>query len=453
MRWGVARVARALGLPAPDVDATLRSVSTDTRTLERDALFVALVGERFDGHEFVGEAVAKGATGLVVRKGSEAGQVRQVREADRTVVFEVDDTLEALGRLARERRREIDGPVVAVTGTNGKTATKEMLAAVMSTGWRTHATRENLNNMVGVPHTILGAPDDAEALVVEAGASVPGEIAALRRMIEPMLSVVTNVAPGHLEGFGSLDQVLVEKTALLDGVPAAVVGTTPPALAERARAMVPRLLTAGTAPEADVRPERWSLDGEGRAELVFGGVQVRLPLVGGHQVENATIALACGQALGLDPARTVPALGSVTLPPGRMELRRAGQRTVLHDAYNANPESLAAALETARTLAGGRPLVVLLGTMLELGAESDRLHAEMADRVVALEPALVGAVGAFVPAFERYRARLGDRLLTAVDPATLGERVAPRLERRAFVLVKGSRGVRMERLLPHLDSE
>ncbi|MGD2135728.1 MAG: UDP-N-acetylmuramoyl-tripeptide--D-alanyl-D-alanine ligase [Gemmatimonadales bacterium] len=449
-RWTASRVANALALPTPDAATAFAGIGTDTRTLEPGALFVALTGERFDGHAFVGEAIAKGAAGVVVKRGSGVGRAGG---GGQVAVFEVDDSLRALGRLARERRREIDGPVVGVTGTNGKTATKEMLAAVVGTAWRTHATRENLNNLVGVPLTILDAPDDVEALVVEAGANVPGEIAALRAVIEPTVAVVTNVAAGHLEGFGSLEQVLEEKAALLDGVPAAVVGTTPPALAERARTLASRVLTAGTAEHADVRPERWSLDADGHGTILFGGARVRLPLVGAHQIENAVIALACGQVLGLDAAATVPALAAVALPPGRMELRRIGTRVVLHDAYNANPASLAAALETARALAGKRPLVVLLGSMLELGDESERLHAEAADRVVALDPALVGAVGAFVPAFEGYRSRLGDRLLTADDPATLGARVHPRLDAHAFVLVKASRGVRMERVLPHLESE
>lgn len=447
-RWTRAEIAHALGLNPGAGEGEFTGVSTDTRTLPAGALFVALRGDRFDGHAFVQEAVSKGARGIVV---DNEGRIDDVGKG--VAVFRVDDTLEALGLLARHRRREINGPVVAVTGTNGKTATKEMLRAVMSSRWRTGATASNLNNLVGVPLTILGAPDDAQALVIEAGASMPGEIAALRRIIEPTVGVVTNVAAGHLEGFGSEAQVLREKTALLEGVPVAVVGLRPPALAARARSYAPRVITAGTSTDADVHPDRWSLDHEGRAQLVFAGHEGRLSVVGAHQVENAMLALAVGQALDLSPSVTVAALVGVTLPPGRMELRRSRDLLVLHDAYNANPASLLAALETACALRDDRPLVVLLGTMLELGEESERLHVEMAKHVVDLEPALVGAIGAFVPAFERWRSRLGDRLLTAPDAATLGERVAPRLAGRALVLVKGSRGVRMEGVLPHLISD
>lgn len=447
-QWTAREVAHALGLRSEAGETPFVGISTDTRALPYGSLFVALRGDHFDGHAFVQEAVSKGAAGVVIEKEGQVGEA-----GDGVAVFRVDDTLEALGLLARERRRGIDGPVVAVTGTNGKTATKEMLRAVVSTRWRTCATAANLNNRIGVPLTILGAPDDTQALVIEAGASVRGEIAALRRTIEPTLAVVTNVAAGHLEGFGSEEQVLAEKVALVEGVPIAVVGTRPPTLAEWARSRADRVVTAGSTAAAQVHPAQWSLDGAGRAEIAYGGRTVRLSVVGAHQVENAMLALAAGGELGLAPAATVPSLAAATLPPGRMEVRRANELVVLHDAYNANPASLTAALQTATALRGDRPLVVLLGTMLELGDESERLHAEMAQQVADLEPALVGVVGAFVPAFERLRSQLGDRLLTASDPASLGERVGPRLDPRALILVKASRGVRMEAVLPHLLSE
>jgi UDP-N-acetylmuramoyl-tripeptide--D-alanyl-D-alanine ligase len=168
-------------------DRTFSAISTDTRTMGENALFVALVGEHFDGHEFLETARQAGATGAVVRRGTPpvAGLVH----------FEVDDTLVALGRLARKRRRQVDGPVVAVTGTNGKTATKEMLARALGTRWNVHATVANLNNRIGVPQTILAAPDDTEAFVVEAGANEIGEIGHLRDIIEPSVAVVTRCSP------------------------------------------------------------------------------------------------------------------------------------------------------------------------------------------------------------------------------------------------------------------
>src|SRR6266540_3173548 len=219
--WDSESVATALGVSGPR-GLRFSGVSTDTRHLAPGTLFVALRGDRFDAHDFVADAKTQGAAAAVVRRGTPP--------VGGLPFFEVDDTLAALGLLARARRRRLPpgSPVVAVTGSSGKTSAKEMIRAVLATTYRVHATSGNLNNLVGVPLTILAAPDRADALVVEAGASVPGEIARLRSVIEPSVAIVTNVAAGHLEGFGSLDGVMAEKLTLLEGVPLALVGADPP---------------------------------------------------------------------------------------------------------------------------------------------------------------------------------------------------------------------------------
>ncbi|MFQ6046183.1 MAG: UDP-N-acetylmuramoyl-tripeptide--D-alanyl-D-alanine ligase [Gemmatimonadales bacterium] len=440
-RWTTSRVTRALGVTAT-AEAEFSSISTDTRTLEPGALFVALAGERFDGHEFLEEARARGAAGAVVRRGTPP--------LEGVITFEVDDPLRALGLLARERRREITGPVVGVTGTNGKTATKEMLDAVLGTRWQVHATRDNLNNLVGVPLTILSAPGETDALVVEAGANMVGEIGRLREIIEPDVAVITNVSTGHTEGFGSLEGVLEEKVALLDGASLAVVGTEPPALAARSRWDIERVVVAGCGAGADVRPDGWGVREDGRGWLRFRGESVTLPVFGHHQVENAMLALAVGIELGVPVVPGVAALGKVQLPPGRCQVRRFEDLTVLDDSYNANPASVAALLETARVMRRSRRMIVVLGSMLELGPVSDALHREVADRVMEQRPDLVAAVGAFADAFERHRPQLGDRLLTAGEPDTLGRELARRLTGGELILVKASRGVGLERVIPHL---
>ncbi|MEE8572537.1 MAG: UDP-N-acetylmuramoyl-tripeptide--D-alanyl-D-alanine ligase, partial [Gemmatimonadota bacterium] len=345
--WSSGRVASVLGT-APAEDREFTSVGTDTRTIEPGALFVALVGERFDGHDFIGDAIARGATGVVARNGTEI--------SEDVLVFQVTDTLTALGDLGTARRHDITGPVVAVTGTNGKTAAKELLAKALGTQWAVHATRGNLNNLIGVPLTLLSAPDDTGALVVEAGASIPGEVARLREIIDPTIGVVTNVSAGHLEGFGSEEGVLAEKISLLEGVPTAVVGTLPGELAERARDVAGRVIVAGVDESADFRPDNWGLDAEGRAVVEVAGVTATLPLVGRHQVDNAMLAFAVARDLGLNPADVAAALETVSLPSGRCEILRDGDLVVLHDAYNANPVSIAASLETAQAMRGARPL-------------------------------------------------------------------------------------------------
>ncbi|MGH7644735.1 MAG: UDP-N-acetylmuramoyl-tripeptide--D-alanyl-D-alanine ligase, partial [Gemmatimonadales bacterium] len=349
-------------------------------------------------------------------------------------------------------------PVVAVTGSSGKTSVKEMIHAALAARWgrRVHATAGNLNNLVGVPLTILDAPADTEALVVEAGASVPGEIGALRAIIEPTIGVITNVGHAHVEGFGSVAGVLREKLALLEGVPppVAVVGTEPPELAVEARRRV-RTVVAGTAPDAAVRPDAAALDDDGRPVIRWLGHAVTLPVVGFHQIDNAMLALAAAREAGVEPARAVAALAGVQLPAGRGAIIQAGGLTVIDDSYNANPQSLHRAVEFAHWLAARRrrPLALVVGTMLELGSESARLHAQAAREIAALDPrpALIAAVGALGIALEVHRGTLGDRLLVAPDVEALGPRLRAALGGDEIVLLKASRGVALERVLRFLN--
>jgi UDP-N-acetylmuramoyl-tripeptide--D-alanyl-D-alanine ligase len=406
-----------------------------------------LRGERFDAHAFLGQAKAAGAAAAVVRQGTPpvAG----------LPVFEVADTLAALGLLARARRRSLraDAPVVAVTGSSGKTSAKEMIRSALTAKGRVHATTGNLNNLVGVPLTILAMPDDAAALVVEAGASVPGEIATLRDIIEPTIAVVTNVGFAHLQGFGTVERLLQEKASLLDGAPVAVVGNAPALVAE-ARRRARKVVVAARDEMGEVHPDRVDIDDAGRPVLHWMGASATLPVLGLHQVDNAMIALAVAREAGVDPQDALAGLRAVQIPPGRGGLVSQGSLVIIDDSYNANPDSMVAALETALAYAARRrrPLIVVLGSMLELGAESARLHAFVAGELMSFlpAPAVVAAVGEFVPAFERYRQGLGDRLITAPDAETLGPLLKAVLRGDEIVLLKASRGVALERVLRHL---
>jgi UDP-N-acetylmuramoyl-tripeptide--D-alanyl-D-alanine ligase len=441
--WSERDVRQALGLPEGENSqpTAFSAVCTDSRTIQPGALFVALPGERFDGHSYLAGVAAAGATGAVVRKGTPA--------VSGLVLFEVPDTLRAFGLLARARRRSLKGPVIAVTGTNGKTSTKEMLAAVLRTRYVTYATRANLNNLVGVPLTILEAPADTEALVVEAGANLPGEIARYREIIEPSLTVVTNAVAGHLEGFGSLAGVVAEKLSLTDAVPLAVVGVEPPDLATGARKRAGRVRTAALR-HADLTPDRVTLDELARPVITIGGRTFVLAVRGLHQADNAIRVWAVVEALGLDPQAAARALEGFSMPSGRGELLQEGGLTILNDCYNANPQSFRAAIATAAALRGKRRLVFVAGTMRELGVDSTALHREVADALVDLNPDLLAAVGDFVPALERHASALGDRLITAADPMALAPILAQRLEGDEIVVLKASRGVALERILPAL---
>ena len=441
--WAEADVRRALGLPGRGEGRTFTCISTDTRSIPEGALFVALAGERFDAHDFLPAAASSGAAAAVVRTGTPP--VPGLR------LLEVPDTLRAFGALAHARRAKIAGPVIAVTGTNGKTSTKEMLAAALGTRYVTYATRANLNNLVGVPLTILESPAETEALVVEAGANLPGEIARYREIIAPDVVVITNAVAGHLEGFGSLEGVLEEKLSLSVDVELAVVGVDPPALAQGARRRARRVRTAALQ-GADLVPDRVDVGPDARPILTLGGRTFTLAARGLHQADNAVRVWAVAEALGLDLDQVAGALQRFTLPGGRGELLQVGGLTILNDCYNANPQSFRAVIATARSLRQGRPLVFVAGTMRELGAESSALHRRVAFELVDLGPDLLAAVGDFVPALEPYAAQLSERLVTAPDPLALAPLLSERLRGDEVVVLKASRGVALERILPALTA-
>ncbi|MFN8654297.1 MAG: UDP-N-acetylmuramoyl-tripeptide--D-alanyl-D-alanine ligase [Gemmatimonadales bacterium] len=444
MRWTDASVRSALGLSGGD-ETPYSAISTDTRTLEPGALFVALRGERFDGHDHLAKAAEMGATGAVVREGTP--EVPGLR------LYHVADTLEGYGLLARARRREISGPVVAIGGANGKTSTKEMVAAVLRTKYRVHSTPANDNNLVGIPKTILAAPEDTDALVIEAGASVRGELARARPIIEPTVTVTTNVAVSHLDGFGSLEGVLEEELDLMAGVELAIVGTDPTALAEGARRVAKRVITAGIIPRADRSPVSVTIDSTGKPTLTVEGARIALPLLGQHQAANAMLAWTLAQELRLDLAACADALRNLRIPGGRGELIEAGGLTIINDSYNANPASFLAAIATARTMRAGRKLVFVAGTMRELGTEAARHHAAVAAALVGLEPDVLAAVGDFVPALARYSDKLKGRLISAPDATSMGPLLKARLQGDELIVLKASRGAALERILPFLTGQ
>jgi UDP-N-acetylmuramoyl-tripeptide--D-alanyl-D-alanine ligase len=450
--WTDAEVRRALSLELQDADERFEfsGVSTDSRTLEAGQLYVALVGERFDGHEFIDEALARGARGVVASRGTE------VRGPAR--VYPVKDTLDALGTLAAHRRSSLGVPVVAITGSSGKTTTKDMTAAALGAAKRVHATRGNLNNRVGMPLTLLAVSEAAEAVVLEMGTNEPGEIRVLAQIARPDIGVVTTVGEAHLQKLGSLEGVLDEKLDLLRNLASGgrcVVGDDPAILADGARATCPRLRVAGWSARADpdLRPERAVADTSGRYTFGWHGATVSVPIAGPHAVTDALLALAVAEMLGVGPAEAARGLAGTATSPMRAEIRRIGSLTVIVDCYNANPQSVAAALDIleAQKTAGRR--VAVLGTMRELGAESARLHREAIERALGNDIDLLVATGEF----ERAAVELGvaalDRVITAPDWQAAYPLLKARLEGGEVVLLKASRGIALEGILPLLEAD
>lgn len=446
--WNLDRVADALkahGTSAlPRGSNPIGRVWTDTRTIQRGDLYVALAGEKFDAHDFLAGAVKSGAAAVVVSK-PEAARGLGVP------AFVVRDTRAALGALGTFRRRAWNGPVIGVVGTNGKTSTKELIRAALDSRLEVHATHLNLNNLVGVPQTLLAIPDRADVAVIEMGTNQPGEIAALRAIVEPTIVVVTSIAEEHLEGLGDLAGVMREELAAADGVGVVIAPASQPEVATEARKKARRVVSVGL-DGGDLPVERWSVDEEGRGTLRVGGVDVTVPLRGVHNLRNATIALAVARELGITIEDAARGIAAMPLPPMRSNVDRIGRALLINDAYNSNPGSARAAIELLAHAGGSgarRQRVAVLGTMLELGPSTPQLHDDIARAALAAKVDIIAGVGEFGAAFQRVNAP-ADRVVSAADPDALWPLLAKRLEPDAIILLKGSRGVRLEKLVPHL---
>ena len=436
--WTLDRIADALGL-GPRGPAELSRISTDTRHVAAGSCFVALQGESFDAHDFLADAVAHGARALVVNDARRAAKLG-------VPVYEVPDTLAALGALGRYRRRAWARPVVGVVGTNGKTSTKELLRAALGGALTVHATVGNYNNLVGVPLTLFALPDHADIAVIEMGTNSPGEVEALRRIVEPDIVVVTSIAEEHLEGLGDLAGVLREEVSACRGAPLAVAPSAQPEIADAARPLAKRTVMAGL-DSGDLHPEAWGIEPDGQGWLELEGTRIAVPLRGVHNLRNAMLAIAVARESGDSLEAIARGIADMPSPPMRVNFESHGRVTLINDAYNSNPGSARVALELLEHAGAARQRVAVLGTMLELGPHADRLHDEVARAAMDTPIELVVGVGAFADALQRVAP--GDtRVTSGADPTKAWDAVRSRLAPDAVILLKGSRGVRLEQLVP-----
>ena len=459
-RWTDAEVRAALGMVAERTGpvAEFSGVTTDSRKVSAGQLYVALVGERFDGHDFVDQALTAGARGAVVSSGW-AGAAQTAAAHQNASLYSVEDTLYALGRLATHRRAALEVPVVGITGSSGKTSTKDFTKGALGASRNVHATAGNLNNLIGAPMTLLGTPEGADVVVVEMGTNAPGEIKALADIVKPDIGVITTVGESHLEGLGSIEGVLEEKTDMVRGTsPAgtAVVGDTPAMLPEKARTLHPRVRVAGWSEraDADLRPVNVEVSASGGHRFEWRGATVTLRVPGKHMVTNALIALTVSEILGVDPYAAAAGLSGVQPGWMRGQTERLGELTLLLDCYNANPQSTRAALDVLELQKGHGARVAVLGSMLELGDRSDDLHVDVLRYALAKDLDVVVATGKFAAAAPRAGGGDGHpALVVAPDPVAAYPRLKEILKGDEVVLLKASRGVALESLLPKLRAD
>jgi len=445
----LAQIAEFAGgnLAAGNREATVSRISTDSRTLQTGDLFVPLRGENFDGHKFIEQAVERGAAGAMVEN-KWSGNA-----PENFVLIRVADTLAGYQTLAANYRASLPIKVIAITGSNGKTSTKDFVAATLARKFRVTKTEGNFNNHVGLPQTMLAANRDDEIAVWEIGMNHPGEIAALAKLAAPDVAIITNVGIAHIEFMGSREAIAEEKGALAEAVTAN--GTLilnaedafSDAIAKRTGA---KIVLAGIE-NGSVRATDISQHSTGSEFTILEGAhrcRAQLPVPGIHMVQNAMLAVAAGRVFGLSLEECAVGLASTPLTKARLQIREIDGIQFIDDSYNANPDSMKAALRTLVELDADGRRIAVLGEMGELGAESESGHREVGEAAAALridELIAVGAAGAIIA---RAAEKAGLEKSVAVNSP---QEAAELLEKKAtagdLILIKGSRAARMERVL------
>jgi UDP-N-acetylmuramoyl-tripeptide--D-alanyl-D-alanine ligase len=436
-------------------ESTVGRVCTDSRVARAGDLFIALRGERFDAHQFVTDVAAKGVAAVIVEK------TKTPLPPPACAVIAVDDTRMALARLAAAYRSGFDLPVVAVGGSNGKTTTKELMAAVLRQRFNTLWSEASFNNDIGVPLTLLRLESGHEAAVLEVGTNHPGELAPLVGLVQPRIGVLTNIAREHLEFFGDLDGVAAEEGSLAEALPAGGTlfvngdNTWCEAIAKRSRA---RVVRAGLTENNDWRARDIQLSQSGAAFRVDGpraeiGGEYRIQLLGRHQVTNALLAIGVGEALGLNRAEIQRGLAECAPAKMRMQLWERHGAWVLDDTYNANADSMGAALQALTELPCKGRRIAVLGDMAELGAHSEPAHAEVGRRAAELGVGQLFAVGRLAPVMAQAARAAGlTRVIEFPEIEPAASALKQFLRAGDLVLLKASRAARMERVSEALRS-
>ncbi|MEA3231124.1 MAG: UDP-N-acetylmuramoyl-tripeptide--D-alanyl-D-alanine ligase [Thermodesulfobacteriota bacterium] len=428
----------------------------DSRSVLPGNLFVAIRGERHDGHTFIPGVIRQGIRGVVINQ-AKTSELRENRWNDEKVTcVAVDDTIRALGDLAAYQRRRSDARVIGITGSNGKTTTRRMAAAIFGRCFETLASRGNYNNEIGLPLTLLGLKPGHQWIVLELGMNHFGEIRRLSRICRPDIGIITSIAPCHLEGVGSIEGVVRAKAEILENIPSGgtvILNRDDPYLAELGNKIDTEVLFFGESDEADIRAHSIrATGGEIRftLELPDSRTAVRLPATGRFMVSNALAAAAAGYLAGLSCEEIQNGLYHFRSVSGRMNVIPTKRGiTIIDDTYNANPASMEAAINTLATVAGNDRSILVVGDMLELGDETDRLHRQvgkLAGRAGITRLYVTGPHAGFVAEGARAGGMDKNQVITGEKEAIITD-LKKQLKTSDWMLVKGSRGSAMEAIV------
>ena len=436
-----------------------RGIATDSRTVAEGELFIALKGARFDGHHYALEALEKMAGGVVIEE-EKVGDIRWNGYRSRAVIV-VKDTLRALGDLALDRRRRYQTPVVALTGSNGKTTTKEMISACLETTFPILKTKGNLNNLIGLPLTLLNLTEKERVVILEMGMNVPGEIRRLTEIAEPDVGLITNIQKVHLEGMGSLERLKEEKGELFrrmkkNGM--IIVNRDDPRVIDLANEFSGKRITFAIENPADVMAKEVRLrpaEGTSFTLRIEGEeVEITLPLFGRHFVLNALSAIAIASLFGIEVTKAKEVLEAFQPFSMRMEIvHLEGGTTLINDAYNANPRSMELALETLAEVKGRGRAIAVLGDMLELGSFTEEAHQYLGQKVKALSIDLLLTLGEEAPVVAESAIRHGlppERAKVVESHREVISILKQIMREGDWVLVKGSRRMAMEKIVEGL---
>jgi UDP-N-acetylmuramoyl-tripeptide--D-alanyl-D-alanine ligase len=461
--FSVEEVLRATGgtLIRGRPDLIFRGLSTDSRDTGSGNLFVPLTGERFDGHDFIAGAINGGAAGVLADRGRAEKMDRYAHDG---VIILVDDTLRALGDIAQLWRRKFSIPVAAITGSSGKTTTKEMTAAIAGLSGKVLKSRGNFNNLVGLPLSLLEMEPYHKAAILEMGTNMKGEIKRLTEIAEPEIGVITNIGPVHLEGFGSLDSVMEEKGKLFsnmkkDGV--AIINGDDERITALARNWKGEKITYGINGDALVKAE--NIVKKGRQGISFvlkikgAGKMIEMSAPGNHNVYNALAAAATSLALGIENDLICRGLAEFRQIQGRMTIHGLKNGAYLiDDSYNANPDSMREALMTLRELKGKNKGIVVFGDMLELGDQSEKMHEEVGELIADTGISKIFLKGDFsrdvMKGLKKGEVK-EDQIFFTESPEDMLASLRGYLDSGDWVLVKGSRKMNMERFVHSVMQE
>lgn len=420
-------------------------VSTDTRTVKQGDVFIPLVGEKFDGHDFIDQAIQNGAVGVILSR-------QNVVLSQLVTVILVDDTLTALQDVARFHRQRFSIPVVAITGSNGKTTTKDMAAAVLSRRFQVLKTEANYNNEIGLPLTLLQLTDQHEVAVVEMGMRGMGQIRQLANIALPTIAVITNVGETHFELLGSIENIAIAKAELLEVIPEnglIILNADNPYVREMSKQAVSRALLFGLE-QGDIKAENIRIETQSMSFMCHSGCNaflVQIPTVGKHNVYNALAAIAVGIELGMDPETISYGIGNFNASPMRLHIEKHGDYVVVNDAYNASPMSTVSAIDTLVEMAKGRTVAVL-GDMLELGHIAVEAHRQIGERLAQCHVDVVVTVGELARHIALTAGECGVEKAVACSNHQEAQKVLNELMVPGdTILVKGSRGMKMENII------